>query len=274
MRRSFSRHLAGAWLLASAVSADAQGANLSWTDWADLALASPVVIVGTIADVERLGRKEAPDVPPGQVRALVEATLTAALKAPSVLPQGAAWLWQGATDARGRPPFKEPLPVIVFASPMSGGGNPSVQALRLTAPHAQQPWSAESEQTVRSILTQALQPAAQGLMVTGVKDAFRTSGDVPGASESQFFLSTEGGRPITLIVKRRPDSAPRVLAATGELVDRAAPVTKQTLLWRGLACGMPAALPHALAEDGELAADYSLARTAIGACGRTKTPPG
>ncbi|WP_199553907.1 hypothetical protein [Sandaracinobacteroides hominis] len=250
-------------------AATPQTAPLSWTDWADLVLASPVILSATVDDVDRLGRKQAPDVPPGQVRALVTARLTAALKSPSVLPAAAAWLWQGEADARGRAPFSKALPVLVFGSPMTGGGDPSVQPLRLTAAHAQQPWSGASEATVRSILAEALKPAAQGLMVTAVKDGFHSEGDVPGRSESQFFLSTEGGRPLTLVVSRTAGTEPTVRVATGDLVDRAAPVQRQTLLWRGLACGMPRALPASLAANPALSADYAAARTSIGVCGRT-----
>lgn len=166
---------------------------LSWTDWADLVVASPVILAATIEDVSRLGRKEAPDVPAGDVRALVEAKLTAALRSPSVLPAAAAWLWQGPADAKGRPPFRKPEQLLVFGSPMRGGSDAGVQPLRLSAPHAQQPWSAASEATVRAILVEALRPESQGLMVTAVKDAFRSEGDIPDYSESQFFLATEGG---------------------------------------------------------------------------------
>jgi hypothetical protein len=106
------------------------------------------------------------------------------------------------------------------------------------------------------------------MLVTGVRDAFRSEGDVPGSSESQFFLEASDGLPLTLVVARAPGAEPRVLAATGELVDKAQPIRPQTLLWRGLACGMPAELPAGLAGDAGLAADYTYALGQIGACGR------
>lgn len=245
-----------------------------WTDWADLALASPVVLSVVTSDIDRLSKRDAPDVPPGQVRAIVRADLTAAIRAPGVLPAEAAWRWQGPADARGRAPIPKGARYLLFAEPLTGGSDPAVQPLKLTGSAAMQPWSAEAEATVRAVLTEAMGGKARAMLVTGVRDGFRTAGDVPGASESQFFLDASDGRPLTLVVTREAGAQPRVTAATGELVDRAQPIRPRTLLWRGLACGMPDALPDALAADAELAADYALARAAIGACGRRLSADG
>ncbi len=247
-----------------------QSAPLSWTDWADLALAAPVVLIADVRRAGRLGRRAAPDVPAGQVRALVEADLRAVLKAPGVLPAAAAWVWQGAADARGRPPIARGARLLVFAQPLSGGRDPATQPLALIAGHAQQPWTPQAEAVVRSILTEALDPRLARLAVTGVQDAFRTEGDVPGQSESQFFVATGDGRPITLVVRRAPGEAAQVLAATGDLVGRAEPIRPRTLSWRALACGLPARLPLHLDGRPELARDYALVVSSLGACGRTR----
>lgn len=249
-----------------------------WTDWADLALASPVVLSVVTNDIDRLSKRDAPDVPAGEVRAIVRAGLTAAIRAPGVLPAEAAWRWQGPADARGRAPIARGARYLVFGSPLSGGGDPAVQPLALTGSAALQPWSAEGEAIVREVLTRGLTRTAGGrvraMMVTGVRDGFRTEGDVPGTSESQFFLEASDGLPLALVVRRAPGAEPQILAATGELVDRAQPVQPRTLLWRGLACGMPAALPDALAGNAGLADDYALARATIGSCGRRLAPDG
>ena len=260
-----------ALLIGCAAPAAAQ--QPSWTDWADLALAAPVVLVGSVGKVDRLSRRDAPDVPPTEVRALVQADLQSVLKAPGAMPQGAAWLWQGAADAKGRAPFAKKDVVFAFARPLSGGARPEVQALQLVSPAGQQPWTAEADATVRAILQAALKPGAAGLMVTGISDGFRSEGDVPGTSESQFFLTTEGGRPVTLVVRHEPGRAAEVLAGAGEMVDRAQPIQPETLLWRGLACGLPQQLPPTLAGRDGLASDYRVAMASIGPCGRTLEPP-
>lgn len=259
------------WAGAQATGAPAApriGPEPGWTDWADLALASPVVLSVVTSDIDRLSKRDAPDVPPGQVRAIVRADLTAAIRAPGVLPAEAAWRWQGPADARGRAPIPKGARYLLFAEPLTGGGDPAVQPLKLTGSAAMQPWTAEGEAIVREVLTEALGGKARAMLVTGVRDGFRTEGDVPGTSESQFFLEASDGLPLTLVVERAPGSEPRVLATGGELVDRAQPVRPRTLLWRGLACGMPGVLPASLAGNAGLEADYALARERIGPCGR------
>jgi len=246
----------------------------SWTDWADLALSSPVVLHVEVGSVKRLSRRAAPDVPAGAVRAIVRAGLRAAIRAPGILPAEAAWRWQGPAGPRGRVPIPRGAPLLVFAQALSGGGDPAVQPLELVQPGGQQPWSAAGEAIVRDVLKQALSPSARVMLVTGVRDAFRSEGDLAGASESQFFLEATDGRPLTLLVTRKPGTGPMVRVATGDLVDRAQPVAPRTLLWRGLACGLPEMLPPALAANRGLADDYALARSDIGACGRRIGVPG
>jgi hypothetical protein len=263
--------LAGPLFLLLAGHAGPARAQLSWTDWADLALAAPAVLVADLRGIDRLDRKAAPDVPPGEVRALVTADVRSVLKAPGLFPAGAAWLWQGPADGRGRAPLAKAMPVLLFAAPMPGGARPEVQALRLVAPHGQQPWRAADEDVVRRILRAA--QAGGAPMVTGVSDAARTSGDVEGDSESQIFLTTEAGMPMTMLVRRSSGAAPRLEVATGDLVSNAAPVERETLLWRGLACGLPPALPPQLAADAGLVADYAFALDTLGPCGRTQVPP-
>jgi hypothetical protein len=149
-----------------------------------------------------------------------------------------------------------------------------VQPLTLTGSGALQPWSADGEAIVRDVLTQALGGKARAMLVTGVRDGFRTEGDVPGTSESQFFLEASDGLPLTLVVSRAPGAEPQVSATGGELVDRARAVQPRTLLWRSLACGMPAELPAALSGNAGLVADYAHAKRSIGPCGRRLAPDG
>ncbi len=251
-------------------SAPASASILSWTDLADLTLASPAVLVATTENAGKLSRKSAPDVPPGEVRALIEARLTAALKAPGILPARGEWLWQGTADAKNRPPFAKGSLVIAFLEPVASAGSPDIQQYRLTAPHAMQPWSPDTEATVRAILEEATRPENGGLLVTAVTDGFHSSGTVAGQSESQFFLATESGRPLTLLVEKSPGNAPAVTLATGDMIERALPIVPRTLRWRALACGLPAALPPKLSASPELSADYEAARASIGPCGRTR----
>jgi hypothetical protein len=246
---------------------------LSWTDWADLALASDVVLRADVRRARTMGRRAAPDVPAGEARVELEGDIRALLVSPIVMPAGVAWRWQGPRDARGRAPAWRGQTVLLFARPVGGSTDPAVQALVLTAPHGQQPWSVEIEAQVRGLLSDARDPRRAPGIVTAVTEGVRSLGEVAGASESQFFLATTGGSPMALVVRRTPGQAPQILATAGELVGAAQPVRRQTLVWRALACGLPDALPARLGVDRGLASDFALARASIGACGRTRTPP-
>ncbi len=257
----------------SAQPAPARVTGLSWTDWADLAVAGPVVVRAEVRRQRAVGRRAAPDVPASDVRLELEGQVQALLVSPIILPAGVAWRWQGPRDARGRAPGLKGQTMLLFAEPLGGSTDPTVQALRLVAPHAMQPWSAAIEAEVRALLREALDPRLSPGLVTAVTEGFRTEGDIPGISESQFFLATSSGRPMALVVRRAPGRAPEVAAATAELVGTARPIARQTLVWRALACGLPASLPARLGGDRGLAADYALARASIGPCGRTRLPP-
>jgi len=229
------------------------------------------VLRARIDKVRRLSGRDAADVPPGEIRAVVNASLLHVLRAPGALGPKAAWQWQG--KARGSRPaeFAPGREILVFARPAGADGD--VEQYRLLSPAAMQPWSAELEEEVRKILLADADPAQHGLMVTGVDDGFHTPGPIDGASESQFFLSTRSGRRLALTVRRTPGAAPEIRVATGEMVDRALEIRPQTLLSLGLACGMPEALPARLGSDADLARDYAEARAKIGPCGRQLEPP-
>lgn len=244
-----------------------------WTDWADLALASPIVLVATITHIDRLSARDSPGLRPGEARVLVHARLDHVLKAARIMPAEAAWFWQGRLDANGRIPFARQDRVLVFARPLSGGARPEVQPLQLISANGQQPHDAQAMDWLRAILQEAQRSESVPAMVSGIETAFRTVGDLPGESESQFFLTTRSGRPLTLIIRRRADQPAEVVASAGELLEQAQAVRPRSLLWRALACGLPAALPEEHADQEALVADYQLARERIGSCDRRLVPP-
>lgn len=249
---------------AAADGRPAAATALSWTDLADLSLASPVILRAEVARVAPLGRRVAPDVPPGEVRALVEANLVNVLKAPDALPGTARWLWQGPAGPRGRPPLARGDSLLLFLVPAGGDRD-----YRLLHPAGQQRWSPALEAEVRRLVEDARRPDAPA-GIREIANGFHVPGTVEGESESQFFLVAEDGRPMTLTVLRRPGAAPSIAMATGDLIDESAQaIEPRTLLWRALACTLPERLPPRLAGDRGLARDYAEMRRQIGACDRT-----
>ena len=255
----WTRRLVAGLALAAALPA----AAATFADLAALSLAAPIVVRATVAKAERLGRRDAPDVAPEHARLLVTAATTAAIAAPGAVPPRLAYLVDVAVDERGRPPKLVGDDVLLFVRP---GAAPDQVAL--IAAQGVVPWTAAADAAVRGVLTAARRGDAPA--ITGVTSAFRVPGAVPGEAESQFFLSTAAGKPVSLVVLTRPGEGRRLTVATGDVIDDAAkPVPPGTLLWYRLACGLPRTLPAAIDAGADVADDYTFVLTSLGPCGRT-----
>jgi len=250
-------------LAAALLAAAAPVAAATYADLAALSLGSPVIVRATIAKAERLDAKDAPDIAPGTVRLLVRVRVTAALLAPDAVPAELEYLYETRLDQRGKPPKLKDVPVLLFLRP---GDRPGQYAL--TGARAQLADDAVTEATVRGVLAEA---RAGVPVITGVASAFRVPGSVPGEAESQFFLSTARGRPISLVVLSRPGQERLVSLALGDVIDEAAAGVKpRTLLWYRLACFLPRALPAGVGDDrAGLEDDWSFVIASLGPCERT-----
>lgn len=243
-----------------------------YADLADLTLGSPVVLQATINKAKRLDKDVAPDVPAGQVRMLIEADVQNVLVARDRVPARIRYLWQGPLDARGKPPKLKGAPVMLFLRPAAN----RVDQYQLRHPQGQIAWSPNVDSEIRRILTEARAPELQNLRLTGIGNAFHVRGSIPGESESQIFLTTASGRPVSLVVLARPGQAKSFSVALTEVIDDAAQVIKpRTLLWYHLACQLPAELPadsiDSLDEADRTAVreDYRFVRESLGPCTRT-----
>jgi hypothetical protein len=144
------------------------------------------------------------------------------------------------------------------------------------APDAQLPFTPERAERIRAVLREAAAADAPP-RITGIGKAFHVPGSLPGESETQIFLQTANGRPVSLSVLRRPGETPRWAVALSEMVDdAAAPPQPESLLWYRLACGLPRALPPQSLADAEpeaaaaIQADYRLVLDRLGPCARSR----
>lgn len=237
----------------------------SYSDVAELALASPVIVRASIIRTVRITGPAAAGVAAGRTRLLVTAAISNVLVAPGALTGSLQWLWDAPTDAQGRIPAANGLDMLVFlARPTAAGGT------RLMSRRSQQIWDPALSDRVLALAGAARSGSVP--VIGGVSNGFRAEGTVPGESESQYFLVTADARPLTLIVQYRPGEKRRVLLAQGDIVDdsAAAKVQPETLLWYRLACFLPAALPaEAGGDDPALARDWRGALDSIGPCGKT-----
>ena len=227
----------------------------TFADFATLTIASPVIVTATIAKAERLSRADAPDVATGETRLLIAAHLTAALRAAGTVSAQIEYLVD--LPAAAKP---KGAAVLLFLDPGARDGQ-----FALAAPHAQLAATPAAIGTVRTLLAELT--AGTVPVVTGVTSAFTVPGAVAGEAESQFFLATASGKPVSLVVLTRPGEAKTLSLALGDVIDDAAtPVRRDTLLWYRLACFLPRTLPGA--PDAAQAADYAFVLAALGPCTR------
>jgi hypothetical protein len=246
----------------------------TYADVADLATRAPLVVDARIRKATVLPPERAAGLGADKVRIYVEADVLSLIRSTGPLAARVAWLVDLPRDAKGRAPKLNKLRVLAFARPVGTG------QIALVAPNAQLAWDSATDTLTRSIITEAIRPGAPA-RVTGIANGFHQSGTLPGEGESQFFVETETGDPVTLTVLRAPDRAPQWAVAFGEIVDGTAVVpARDTLGWYRLACGLPrtvAAERISGNDDGERAAamaDYRFIVAQLGECRRTRSPPG
>lgn len=276
--RSFSVMTAAAALtLLAATPGESQAPSvaapaLAYADLADLGLAAPVVAHVKIVEAIALKDARAAGVKPGLTRFYVEADTISLLRGASGIAARVRYLVDLPRDSAGRAPkLRKRSEYIVFTEPVAGRPD----ELRLIAPDAHLAWSAAEADSLRSIVREASGSSAPP-RVTGIGRAFHVPGSLPGESETQIFLQTADGRPVSLNVLRRPGQTPRWSVALSEIVDDAAePPRPATLLWYRLACTLPPALPRQSLVDAEspdaIRADYRLVMDGLGRCERKRS---
>lgn len=261
-------------LLAAPVAQPLPGASgLSYADVVDLADMAPLVANARIGKIINIPPEQAGTVPQGYRRVYVEAEITGLIRGEGGISPAVTYLYDAPVDSRGKLPKLKKAQVILFARAGTRPGQ-----IQLVARDAQVPSTPAEVERVKSILS-ALVARDAPPRITGLGDAFHVAGTVAGEGETQIFLRTENGDPVSLSILRRPGQQPRWAVALGEIVDEAArPPAPGSLLWYRLACSLPAALParsvRTLAvQDAEAArSDYQFVLQALGRCERRRSP--
>lgn len=243
---------------------------IPYAEVADLVLGSPVLLDAQIRSAARIKGPEAANVAPGRVRLYVEADVLALIRAPGAMPTRVGYVVDVPLDARGKLPKLSKRRVLLFARPVTG----QASMVQLTTLDSQRDWSPELDALTRRVVQEVVAPDAPPA-ITGLGNAFHVPGTLPGEGETQIFVQTATGAPISLSILRRPGEQRRWAVALGEVVDdAAAPPPRDTLLWYRLACGLPRALPRTSTENEEPAnaaiarEDYVFVLQQLGACRR------
>jgi hypothetical protein len=244
----------------------------TYADLADLARAAAIVAVVEVRDQADVEPERAPGLAPGHARLYVEARTQALLAGRSALGESLVYLADVPLDAKGKAPKLRKQRFLVFADPVAGRAG----SLQLVDPTAQLPATPANEQLARTVIAALAAPDAPPA-VTGIRDVMSVPGNLAGESETQLFLDTETGEPVSLSVVRRPGMAPTWGVSWSEIVDQSArPPAPQTVAWYRLACFLPARLPpnaylqQDQASRRQAEADYRLIVEQLGACPRTR----
>ncbi|BAV64752.1 hypothetical protein SCLO_1017120 [Sphingobium cloacae] len=244
---------------------------LSYADIVDLADAAPVIVQVRIRNSIPLSAERAGNVPPGHRRVYIEADVTALIRGEGGISPAVTYLYDAPADARGKIAKLKKAQMLLFAKQGSRPGE-----IQLVARDAQIPATPAEMERVKGIVSTLVSPGAPP-RIKGPGDAFHVSGTIAGEGETQIFLRTENGEPVSLSIIRRPGQEPRWAVALGEIVDEAArPPQPGSLLWYRLACALPPVLPAQSVRtlplpDAEAArADYQLVMQALGPCERTR----
>ena len=237
-------------------------------DLADLSLGATSGVRARIDDAREIRGDRAPDLAPGFRRFLVRADVGAVLAAPQSIPGEIRYLVDLPETDRGRAPRIEGSDVLLFLGPEDRPGE-----FRLAHKYGQQVWTAGRESDVRRLLQDRGALRGLGTERAEITSAFHVPGTLQGESESQIFVRSSEGRPLSLVVLRRPGAEPRVTVATGDIIDPDAPPPERgSLAALALSCSLPDELPTGVASDADqeaaLRADFAAAKAALGTCDR------
>jgi hypothetical protein len=257
---------------AQAPPAASAPAAATYADLVAFAEAAEVVAEVTVKKQATVAAERAPGLAPGRARLYLQTQTQRVLKAPSALGESVSYLADVPLGAKGKPAKLKKQAFIVFANAVAGRPG----ELQLVAPDAQLPLDPALEERVRTVIGQLAAPDAPP-RITGVRDVISVAGNLAGESETQMFVNTVGGAPVSLTVIRRPNMAPTWGVSWSEIVDQAAkPPEPGTLAWYRLACFLPRALPGNAFLQADAAgrsraqADYRLILDQLGPCERAR----
>jgi hypothetical protein len=240
----------------------------SYATLAKQVTSAPLIIDGRIRKADRLSAEESPGLANGMVRFLIEADVSALIRGTQAMASRITYTADVPLNARGKAPKLAKQRVLLFARPVPS--RPGM--VQLTGLQSQMNWLPELDAQIRAITRDALAANAPPA-ITGVGNAFHVPGSLPGEGETQVFLQTASGLPVSLQILRRPGETTRWSVSLGDIVDDSAGApSANTFLWYRLACGLPRSLPSEAVEsdDAQNAAkareDYQYVLRSLGSC--------
>ena len=242
----------------------------TYADLVTFSLNADLVAIVTVDEQAVFPPERAPDVPAGRVRLYLESLTRSLLASGTGVGESLIFVTDMARDADGDAPDLEERSYIIFADQIAGRPG----EVQLISSRAMLPAGPVIEERVRRVLRQ-LAAGDAFPAVTAVRDVISVPGNLVGESETQMFIETQSGAPVSLSVIRRPGMAPQWGVSLGEIVDSSArPPQPESLAWYGFACFLPKNLPDSafLQADRQSQTrareDYAFVLAELGPCER------
>ena len=179
--------------VSSAFAVPAQGG--SYADVADLVVQSPLILDAQIRKVTKLPETQTVGVPANLQRLLVVADVASLIRGSDGFAAQARFLLDIPKDAKGKIPKLQKRRYFLLGSKVAGRPG----ELRLARPDALVEWSAENDAMLRAITREAVQLEAPRA-ISGITGAFHSQGSILGEGETQIFLRTSNGQPISISI--------------------------------------------------------------------------
>ena len=190
----------------TALSQDVPAAELppaqapTYADLVAMAMAADTVAIVAVEDQIAFPEERAPDVPPSHIRLYLESLTQSLLSGPQAVGAQLAFVVDQRREPDGDAPDLEDRRFLVFGD--LSQSQPG--ALQLLSSDSMLPAGPQLEARVRRVLTQ-LAAADVPPAVTGLRDVISVPGNLVGESETQMFVETDTGAPVSLTVIRRPE---------------------------------------------------------------------
>ena len=245
-------------------------AGPAYAELVTLARQADMVLVAEISEQAEVKPERAPGLAPGKARLYLKAETETLLFGRSAIGTSLAFLADRDLDAKGKAPKLKDQRFLLFARTVAGRPG----EMQLVSPRAMLPAAPDLVERTRTVLRQVAEGGPQP-EITGIREVISIAGNLAGESETQMFLATTGGEPVSLTVLRRPGMVPEWGVSWSDIVDPAARAPEaETLEWYRLACSLPAELPdEAFLQDEANARarareDYAFVLEELGACDR------
>jgi hypothetical protein len=243
---------------------------LTYADMVDLSEASQLVIHAQIRRQIEVEPERSPGLEAGFARLYIEAETLALIAGNITVGESLRYLVDVPRDAKGKAPKLKNSEVILFAKPVAGRAG----EVQLAGVQGQFAYAPDFLDRLRPVLASLVAPDVPPV-VNSVRDALSVSGNLTGESETQIFLDTDDGSPVSITVLRRPGRPAAWGVSWGEIIDQSAlPPRPGTLEWYRLACALPATLSSSanLSRDPRerqmAQRDYALVIESLGPCER------